>query len=750
MVLTKTRKLIKKLFAEKKETARPLNNESTNIRKFQKLVKLRNFRSAEIIAVDLVFSELSFVAKLNVINCFLSGTQGVRADWLLESNYTELMEAAEGSSRFALKYCATIANCGLPYQVKIDAIEKIINIVKGGDQKHELDVRWIYYQTKSSGGEALDPREFIEDREPDSDSLPAFVKFLIQARSFGHDEFVQSSLENLRERFSISEPNVAKAYIICNPDYFLDINNGLKVSEIDLPYNLSLIPAILPLVSKSDFARDWFSKCAEHYVNIYVKLSVYEKNSVLRTFLYAEMHDLVLKLSEFDAESQQLMPIWIAKGFRYFENDDYRSANDCFLYALEQDPGDKTAAAGLRLTLTRVGFDPGEILNVRRRIGYGTKSNGRPGVRYLGSEYTLALLLTGDYLRGQYTTRDSKNWLELKNVYGPKFLNCESLLKCQEPERSSLFVIGDSGVGDEIRAAQFYSAISSRFRKVYVSCDPRLYNIFSLSFPEIDFIPVERFRRGVSERKLQSGGEPNNQRLVGFDEKVSNYLTEQCRQYLEGCDYITYSQNLYFNYFLGDLNRPEHAAYLRWPAQRTGPAEDGVLRVGLLWRSHFRSGSRKYMYLDIKDFGPLTGVQSLELFSIQHCIDPEEQLWCQSNNIKIFEDLDLFNDFEGACEVLQTLDLVIGISSVPVELAAALGVEVWMLGFSPENYFLRTAGGRDSHDRYTLNSSVIAPPWIDFSNPRSVCVEQVFEEVSRRLEIKLKGPVDEVFANELY
>ena len=79
------------------------------------------------------------------------------------------------------------------------------------------------------------------------------------------------------------------------------------------------------------------------------------------------------------------------------------------------------------------------------------------------------------------------------------------------------------------------------------------------------------------------------------------------------------------------------------------------------------------------------------------------------------------------------MDLIIGISSVPIELGAALGTEVWMLGFSPENYYLRTSGGKSPHDRYTLNSTVIAPPWIDFSEPRDECVRQVFDEVCKKL-----------------
>ncbi len=73
------------------------------------------------------------------------------------------------------------------------------------------------------------------------------------------------------------------------------------------------------------------------------------------------------------------------------------------------------------------------------------------------------------------------------------------------------------------------------------------------------------------------------------------------------------------------------------------------------------------------------------------------------------------------------------ISSAPLELAAAVGTPVRMLGFSPENYFLRTTGGRSPEDRLTCNSEIVAPPWIDFSAPREECVALVMEDLRRLL-----------------
>ncbi|HJF50762.1 MAG TPA: hypothetical protein K8W24_13400, partial [Brachybacterium paraconglomeratum] len=70
----------------------------------------------------------------------------------------------------------------------------------------------------------------------------------------------------------------------------------------------------------------------------------------------------------------------------------------------------------------------------------------------------------------------------------------------------------------------------------------------------------------------------------------------------------------------------------------------------------------------------------------------------------------------------------------PMELAAAVGTPTWLLGFSPENYLYRTAGGRTSVDQLSRNSTIIAPPWIDFTASYEECVELVMADCRTRLE----------------
>jgi hypothetical protein len=66
-------------------------------------------------------------------------------------------------------------------------------------------------------------------------------------------------------------------------------------------------------------------------------------------------------------------------------------------------------------------------------------------------------------------------------------------------------------------------------------------------------------------------------------------------------------------------------------------------------------------------------------------------------------------------------------------LAAAVGTPVLLLGFSPENLFLRTLGGQRSKDVLTANSELIAPQIDSFREERQVAVSQTVREAARRI-----------------
>lgn len=701
------------------------------LEEFSFKVKLRNYNDAVALAD---FSNLEFPEykqRLDLIQSMLSVDRGVEADMLLDTLLFEV-ETAEA----AIPYISSVADkvylSGYSYDKKLSSIIKLRALCADDQkgEKHKRHLDWLEFRLRSERECNVDPLFYFDRNKKDLATLKDNARFLSALKASGREKEVRDLLSDLYSASGFSDLFTLRSFLAFWPDWFEGKSVASLISE-KFKQELSLLVSLSGMQKESPDFGGLYKECLELQKQRYWSSTVFGKDAILRTFLRLDLLELVQELVFKDQLPVEVLPAYIARGFRYFDEDDYHSARACFVRVLEQDPSDGLASSGLRLAYPRTGHDMRAILSFRDRVGYGVRSAGRAGIMPIGSELTIAELMSGNYIAGLYSKRVAKHWMKMESFYGSKFLNYKEISNCNAGAKS-IFVIGDEGVGDEIRTAQFYGELCKNFGSVTISCDPRLINIFNSSFPEINFIPVRRFRKGVAEPGLEEAP-----RLDGFDEKISSYLTEDCRQYMDNADFVTFGQNLFFNHFSGNLPRPASGAYLKWPAEGKNKVTNKPIRVGLLWRSHFKSRMRDYMYLSLEELLPIAQIENVELWSVQHCIDEEEIAICHEHGIRLIEDVDLFNDFEGLSSCLTSMDLIVGISSVPIELAAALGVEVWMLGFSPENYYLRTAGGKTSQDTYTMNSTIVAPSWINFSEPRGVCVEMVLEEVCKNLKKKV-------------
>lgn len=692
--------------------------------------RLRNYFSAVDILNKIPPSSFNAKQRLDAIHCMLSANRGVEADIILRSALKELK-----NNNFDLSYIMSVADkvllSGFRYSEKKEILEGLKFNLNAGDGGARLvrHLNWLDFRLRNARESNIDPLQYIDSDSEDVAVLQDSVRYLSALKTYGHSDIIKKILFRLYEKTKFDDIVTLRAFLTHWPEWFKS-EQLLGNFPDKFKNDSSFLVALHGAQGQSSEIKSLYEQCLDTHKRNYRDMNVLQKDKLLRVMLRLDLLEIVQELVFSDNLPGEVLPVFIAQGFKYFEEDDFHSARSCFMAVLKEDPADGMASSGLRLAYPRTGHDMRAILTFRDNIGYGINSAGRAGLQAVGSELTIAELMSGNYIAGLYSKRKSAHWLVMEDFYGPKFLNYRRL-PSSASGNETLFLIGDEGVGDEIRTAQFYEALTSMFRSVTVSCDPRLFNIFSKSYPDIRFIPVRRFRKGVAEP-----GEVEDARLTGFGEKISSYLTEECRDYINSADYITFGQNLFFDHFIGGLPRPSKGPYLNWlKAKSIEPNKK--IRVGLLWRSHFKSRMRDYMYLSLEDFLPLTELSGVEFWSIQHCIDEQEIQLCHEYGIKLSEGIDLFNDFEGLSGFLQNMDLLIGISSVPIELGAAFGVDVWMLGFSPENYYLRTSGGKNMFDRYTMNSTVIAPPWIDFSEPRDECVRQVFGEVRRRLNDKI-------------
>lgn len=660
--------------------------------------------------------------QLKCIRCAYGAGEGLKANELL----LICLRKAKSSQVVALGEC--LVESGLNVDKKISLLselERKLDTSATGYPSEKYRIETLRFQLEESLGLGVLTESRLSLRNADYKMFGACAKSFHLFSSYGLTDHVKDYLLRCLSQGLVIDQVVAVHILHYLPELFVQAPDRLP-REIT---NLSLVRNMGRQSGNSNFYKRRYQDVINDLVSGFNAKNIEGKDVILRFLLKEDLWDLAFSLVKEEVRLHESLAYNLCAGFECLISGYYAQALEHFLQVLREDPSDKLAAQGLRFALPRAGYSIDKLFELRLQFGYGRENGGLRAVLQDG-EYVSALMLHAEYLKAFAPLKRLPHWRYLESHLGSRFKGY-GVLNLQEMA-GKVFVLADSGLGDEIRAAQHYTALISAGAQLIISCDPRMANIFKRSFPSVEFIPVKRIRKILWGDNIRP-----DSRLVGYHDSVSNQIDDVVIEHMSAVDLVTFGHNLVYNSLMGYLDKPVARAYLIWDRLNGAQAESKKLRLGILWRSNLLVGPRKLMYLKVEDFSPLFGMEGVELWCIQHSVTAHESDICAKSGVKSFEGFDFYNDMEGLASCLLTLDLIVGISSVPMELGAALGIESWLLGFSPENYYLRTSGGKTEVDQLTLNSRVIAPENVDFTQPQSVCVQEVFAEVKRRLQLRL-------------
>lgn len=693
------------------------------------LSRLSNFVTSAVVARHLDVRNLKAQDMFIVLRAMLSSNQGVEADELIEWYLKGSLRGLSEPDQLAL--AKLIFASGLPPDRRVVLLEQTRAKLRAADELTPLarkQFRYQEYRTRVANEDRVDTLKFAEVGKHEVAELRHQMPYFTFLRDRGYNDVIESALGKLIRTYGAKDAGVWVAALKYNATWVVMNHPELLAPPSAVANRLD----VLELAHTNRLVDERLAALAEatigYQVKKYLSLDIYARDKLLRALIRMERFDECGELIRRDATlPDTVLVAHKIRGMEYLKAEDYFAAKDAFQRVLEEDASDSFAGQGMRFSLARTGGTPKDVLAMRDRIGYGISSRGRAGrTARVGSDQIIAHLNAGEYREGLFAKRHAAHWRLLKGAYGDKFLNYEHI-PLKGAATKHIFIMGDEGVSDEVRTAQYYDFIVKNFGRVSITCDPRFLPLFQSTWPTVQFLPVQRHRKGVAKPSA-----PLTDRISNFDLKLSNYLTEECRPVMDSADIITFGQNLFFNHFTGRIPRPNPGPYLKF--QRADLPTTDKLRVGLQWRSGFVSTWRKFMYLDLEAFSPLLDVEGIEFWALQHQMSEQEESFCRANGIRIPSGVDLYDDFNAIASYSGTMDLMIGLSSLPIEMGCAVGTPAWMLGFSPENYFLRTTGGQNETDRLSLNSTVIAPQWIDFSSPVAECLKLCINEVKVRLE----------------
>ena len=650
-------------------------------------------------------------------------------------DFVERLASQKVSSRQLRDVCNWIKKSKMEFTEKLMLIEKLRNNPSMADNViyWQVNLDFLLFTLRVDQDEIADVRQFLPTLPYTSEVASNYLLFLTPIRQQGYDEIALQLIESL-PRETQSQSEVYFNYLIGN------FPKVVSPSDIILPNNhsqlLKFAGVVYPLVGSNPAWAKLFDDAVIKLVAISSNLTLAQKNRIVGQLLKWGRLSSAKQVFLAIQDSSLLINRKLLLGYELFEDGRYSESFNALVEFLSECPSHQDGRIQMRRSGLLAGKSFDELLTLQKQFSESGSIN-LPNVNT--SIYQLRL--NGQHREASMERLKTPLYRTLKRFFGTRLLTDQDFKELDV--KSSIFIFDHFGVGDFIRVTQVLGPLVDHFEKVTIACDPRLMNILSSSFPKARLVPSSGLRKGVPD-----GLYNQMPRMSDLNGVLRNYLTQDAGQAMLASDYIV--PRVYMEYLVCEpfshSRRPKGAYYFpEYESPRPLPFDGNrPLKVGLLWRSNLLLGQRKSMYLEINDFASVLDVDGVEFHSVQHRITDSERAYCVANGVFVHDDIDLYNDFDGMSDLLSSLDLVIGISSVPAELAAALGVKVWFLGFSPENFVLRTSGGRTEVDQLTANAINFTAPNIDFSEPVETCIEKVMEETRRRLELLLVRAVSVV------
>ncbi len=219
-----------------------------------------------------------------------------------------------------------------------------------------------------------------------------------------------------------------------------------------------------------------------------------------------------------------------------------------------------------------------------------------------------------------------------------------------------VLVWGEQGVGDEILYASMLPDLIDRVESTMVEVEQRLVPLFARSFPGATVVA-----RTNPPNPATACGDLRWHTAIA---DLGRWLRPDTASFPGRASYLTAD--------------PDRSSALRRTLERlpgTGPV------VGLSWISrNVRIG--QYKSLALADFAPLFQIPGVRFVDLQYGDTTVERAAVQASLGAAphhVDNLDLYDDIDGAAALAAACDFVISVSSVTAHLAAAVGRPTWVL-----------------------------------------------------------------------
>lgn len=207
-----------------------------------------------------------------------------------------------------------------------------------------------------------------------------------------------------------------------------------------------------------------------------------------------------------------------------------------------------------------------------------------------------------------------------------------------------ILIWGEQGIGDQMIHGSMLEDFSKKFKKTYLSIDPKLVKIFSESFPNITTYSL-------------------------FDETSTDFFDYHIPLGSIG----QYTRHTYLDFF------PLKNYYK--VSTDSSYSQGKKLKCALSWKS-IKGNKSDFKSTSLESLKSILEIKNIDFYSIQYS-DSEEEIKDLKNKYNLtvhaIKDLDLFNDIYGLMQFIRSCDFTITTSSTSAHLSGAMNIPTYLL-----------------------------------------------------------------------
>ncbi|MCL2304902.1 MAG: tetratricopeptide repeat-containing glycosyltransferase family protein [Planctomycetaceae bacterium] len=280
----------------------------------------------------------------------------------------------------------------------------------------------------------------------------------------------------------------------------------------------------------------------------------------------------------------------------------------------------------------------------------------------------------------------------------------------------TVLAYSEEGIAADIMYASCLPDLSQSVGRCVVECDESLHSLFARSFPEITFSPLS------TQPLIGSKGFDDPLFETKYDPKQRHPLSEA------GIDEQVALGSLP-RFFRKNMEKfPKTDAFLvvdpaisaKWA--KTLDRKSDYTKVGILWQGTFTGESEAQRTIPVDLFRPILSNKQVNWISLQHGSRQEDVRKIRSDwrlQIDEYPEAFKYGNMEELAGLLSNLDLVISPPGYVANLAAALGVETWLIVPYPADW------------RWTLQDDTT--PWFPrmrlLKQHRNESLQEVFSKI---------------------